>query len=334
MRDNRDQPSRKPAAGQVISVAPMMDHTDRHCRYFFRLLAPDIGLYTEMLTARAVLHGDPARLLAFHPAEHPLALQLGGSESAELAAAARIAREFGYDEINLNVGCPSDRVRSGRFGACLMDEPDRVADCVRALADAWGAAPTVKTRIGIDDRDDYGFLARFVATVAAAGCHTFVIHARKAILSGLSPKQNRDIPPLRYDRVARLKADFPGLRIILNGGIRCSEQVAEQLDRFDGVMIGRQACSDPYWLAELQDRFLAPRRPPPRAAVVRRMAAYAEDELRHGERLHRISRHLLGLYAGQPGAARWRRCLSQRAVDPGAGPELLLEALEELAATA
>jgi len=308
----------------------MMDYTDRHCRYFLRLLAPDIGLYTEMLTATALLHGDAGRLLVFHPAEHPLALQLGGSEPGELAAAARIAADFGYDEINLNVGCPSDRVRAGRFGACLMDEPERVADCVRAVAEAWGAPPTVKTRIGIDDRDDYGFLAGFVERVAAAGCRCFIVHARKALLSGLSPKENRSVPPLHYDRVARLKRDFPQLRIVVNGGITGSEQVAKQLARVDGVMIGRKACSDPYWLTELQDRFLARRPPPSRAAIVRAMAEYAAAELGRGERLHRISRHLLGLYAGRPGAARWRRFLSQQAARPEAGAGLLIEALEQL----
>ena len=321
----------QPAMEHRICVAPMMDRTDRHFRYFVRQIAPRIGLYTEMVTARAVLHGDPGHLLGFDPSEHPVALQLGGSEPEELARAVAIAAPFGFDEFNLNVGCPSDRVQSGRFGACLMLEPDRVAACVRAMHEAGQRPVTVKLRTGVDQHDDYGFLADFVSRIANAGCRTIVVHARKALLKGLSPKENRSVPPLEYEKVHRLKSDFPGLRIVVNGGLKSAADVAQQLEHVDGVMIGRQACSDPYWLAQLHAEFLvdgAGWQAVSREELVRRMAEYAAGHLARGGRLYQVARHMLGLYAGIPGAACWRRYLSRHAVAPGAGPEVLLAALE------
>ncbi|MAF84345.1 MAG: tRNA dihydrouridine(20/20a) synthase DusA [Gammaproteobacteria bacterium] len=315
-----------------ISIAPMMDWTDQHCRYFFRLLSPDVRLYTEMVVDQAILHGDPDPLLAFDPFEHPVALQLGGSEPDTLEAATRIAAGFGYDEINLNIGCPSNRVQSGRFGACLMAEPRRVADCVAAMRASVQVPVTVKTRIGIDDRDDYEFLTAFIETVAAAGCNYFVIHARKAILTGLSPKENRSIPPLKYATVYRLKQDFPDLTIVLNGGIGSADDVRQHLEHVDGIMIGRKAYSDPYLLAELQAQVTisTPRTdwyPPKRNDIVRSMADYAERQLASGVRLHHITRHMLGLFAGQPAARRWRRYISEKGQQSGAGPEVLLNSL-------
>jgi len=315
-----------------ISVAPMMDWTDRHCRYFFRLLAPDAMLYTEMVTAQAVLHGDRDSLLAYDPLEHPVALQLGGSEPRALAEATRIASAYGYDEIDLNIGCPSDRVQSGRFGACLMAEPERVADCVGAMRENSTAPVTVKTRIGIDDRDDYEFLERFVRIVSAAGCDTFIVHARKAILAGLTPKQNRSIPPLRYDLVYRLKQQFPDLSVILNGGVEAVDAVHEHLGRVDGVMIGRKAYSDPWFLVELHAALAAqpssgPAVTPTREGVVREMAAYASRQIEAGARLHQVTRHMLGLYTGLPSARRWRRFLSEQACRREADERVLLDSL-------
>ena len=309
----------------------MMDWTDRHCRYFMRLLAPDILLYTDMLTAAAVVRGQGARLLAFDPREHPVALQLGGSDPAELANAARMGEAAGFDEINLNVGCPSDRVQSGRFGACLMAEPQLVADCVAAMRDSVSVPVTVKTRIGIDDRDDYEFLLRFVDTVAASGCTTFIVHARKAILSGLSPKQNREIPPLIYERVRQLKKDRSALKIVVNGGLRSCEDVEIHLQHVDGVMLGREAYHNPYLLTHLQQRFLPGSLPlPPREAIVMEMLPYIAARLDAGTRLHHITRHMLGLYSGRPGARRWRRCLSENAARPGAGVDVVRDSLRLL----
>jgi tRNA-dihydrouridine synthase A len=315
-----------------ISVAPMMDWTDLHCRYFFRLLSPSVRLYTEMVTANAVLKGDRDRLLGFNPAEKPLALQLGGSEPLMLGLAAGIAADYQYDEINLNIGCPSDRVQSGSFGACLMAEPDRVADCIRAMRQATSLPITVKSRIGIDDRDDYGFLATFVETLADAGCDYFIVHARKAILAGLSPKENRAVPPLRYEHVYRLKRDFPHLSIILNGGIDSTDAVRDHLNQVDGVMIGRKAYADPFFLVALHDFFPGAEtgedwQAPVREQVVRQMAEYAERQLARGASLHHISRHMLGMFNGRPGARRWRRFISENAARPGAGPDVLIESL-------
>ncbi len=316
-----------------VCVAPMMDHTDRHFRYFLRLIAPRVGLYTEMITAQALLHGPAERLLAFSPSEQPVALQLGGSEPDALERAAALAASgYRYAEINLNVGCPSDRVQSGRFGACLMAEPALVAECVAAIRCGWPGEATVKTRIGIDSHDDYDFLQQFVAAVADAGCHTVIVHARKAILKGLSPKENRTIPPLRYDVVYRLKQDFPSLRVVINGGIESMDDCRRHLSAVDGVMIGRKACSDPCFLRRLDDTlFAAAERPAfSRAAVVAEMADYAASECSRGVRLHHITRHMFGLFAGQPGAARWRRYLAEHAAQPRASARVLGDALKNI----
>jgi tRNA-dihydrouridine synthase A len=318
-----------------ICVAPMMDYTDRHCRYLLRLLSPHALLYTEMVTAQALVHGDADRLLGFDPSEHPVALQLGGSDPALLARAARMGAERGYDEINLNVGCPSDRVQSGRFGACLMAEPALVADCMRAMREVVSIPVTVKCRIGIDDRDDYEFFEHFVRVVHAAGVDVFVVHARKAHLQGLSPKENREVPPLRYDVPARLKAAHPDLTVILNGGLKTAEQVREWLPRFDGVMLGRQAYQEPYLLAALEQEWLDPGAMlPDRHDIVERYAVYVEQMVRAGHRLPLLLRHIHGLYAGMPNARSWRRYLSEQGNRPGAGAEVLRDSLRMLQAAA
>ena len=318
-----------------VAVAPMLDWTDRHCRYFLRLLSRHTLLYTEMVTTGAALHGDRERLLAHDPAEHPLALQLGGSDPVELARCARIAADFGYDEVNLNVGCPSDRVQSGRFGACLMAEPDLVADCVAAMRAAVVLPVTVKTRIGIDDRDSYAELVDFVDRVASGGCEVFIIHARKAWLSGLSPKENREIPPLRHDVVYRLKRDFPSLTIILNGGLTALDQIADSLQQVDGVMIGRAAYENPYLLADVDRRFFGSSAPSPsRQQVIRALLPYVETQLQRGTPLHCVVRHVLGLFQGIPGARAWRRYLSEHAHRRGAGVEVLEAALRQIPETA
>lgn len=307
----------------------MMDWTDRHCRYFHRLLAPDARLYTEMVVAQAVIHGDRQRLLGFDATEHPLALQLGGSDPALLAQAARIGVEFGHDEINLNCGCPSDRVQSGRFGACLMLEPALVGDCVAAMRAAVPATVpvTVKCRLGVDEHEDEAFFRRFVDTVAAAGCSVFIVHARKAWLHGLSPKENREIPPLDYGRVSRLKADRPELTIVLNGGLRELSDIKAALTSVDGVMLGRAAYHEPYLLALWQqDLFGLPRPMPGRAEILERMRPYIAAHLAGGGELRHVGRHLLGLYQGEPGARSFRRTLSE--ARPGAGLQVLDRAIE------
>ena len=324
-----------------LAVAPMMDWTDRHCRYFLRGFSPNLLLYTEMITAAAILRGDRARLLRFDPEEHPLALQLGGSEPEDLAVAARIGVEAGYDEINLNCGCPSERVASGAFGACLMREPERVAECVAAMRAVVRLPVTVKLRIGVvtaDSRgaraavagyteEDFAALCGFVGQVVAAGCQAVIVHARKAVLGGLSPKDNREIPPLHYDVVRRLKHEFAGLPIVLNGGLRAPAAVLEALTWCDGVMLGREAYHRPFVLAELQ-RALAPGAPTPdREALIERMTRYSRREIAAGERLSAITRHMLGLYSGEPGAREYRRALSEGARLPGAGVELLRRAM-------
>ncbi len=288
----------------------MMDRTDRHCRYLLRVLAPHAWLYTEMITARALIHGTSKRLLAFHRSEHPVALQLGGSEPSELGAAAQLAANAGYDEVNLNVGCPSGRVQAGCFGAALMAKPALVADCVRAMSEACGLPVTVKTRLGIDDLDSYAHLRKFVSAVASAGCPTIFVHARKAWLSGLSPRENRDIPPLDYGRVHRLKKDFPELEIVINGGLCTAECATAQLAHVDGVMLGRAAYRDPYLLAVL-DSQLYGGTVPARSAVLEAMLLYAAEEVAAGVPLRAITRHLMGLYAGLPGARGWRRTLGE-----------------------
>jgi tRNA-dihydrouridine synthase A len=313
-----------------IAVAPMMDYTDRHCRYLLRLVSPRVLLYTEMVTAQALAHGDVERLLGFDPAEHPVALQLGGSDPGLLAHAARLGAARGYDEINLNVGCPSDRVQSGRFGACLMAEPALVADCVRAMREAVQVQVpvTVKCRIGIDDQDDYAFLERFVATVREAGVDTFIVHARKAFLQGLSPKENREVPPLRYEVPLQLKQEHPDLVVVLNGGLKTVAQVRDWLPRFDGVMLGRQAYHEPYLLAELQREFVDPGAAmPTRESIVAHYADYVERMLAEGHRLPLMLRHIHGLYAGFPGARSWRRFLSEQGARPGAGAAVLRASL-------
>jgi tRNA-dihydrouridine synthase A len=310
----------------------MMDWTDRHCRYFLRLLSPGAALYTEMVTAAALVHGDAAKLLRFDSAEHPVALQIGGSDKELMAAAAKMGFDAGYDEININVGCPSDRVQSGQFGACLMASPDIVADCYREMQAAAGIPVTVKTRIGIDEFDSYEFLCGFVETLRAAGCRKFIVHARIAILEGLSPKDNRSVPPLNYEHVYRLKRDYQDLHFVLNGGMASLEQVRTQLEQVDGVMIGRQAYHNPYFLVELERALLAERnwQAPSRHDIVELMIPYIQGQLSEGEPLNRITRHLLGLFAGQPGARAWRRHLSENAHLPDAGVEVLRQALDKL----
>ena len=296
-----------------LSVAPMMDWTDRHCRYFHRLLTASAVLYTEMVTTGAVLHGDCERLLAFHETEHPLALQLGGSDPAELAACARMAAARGYDEINLNVGCPSDRVQKGRFGACLMREPELVRDGVRAMLDVVEIPVTVKTRLGVDELDSYGYFSDFVDTVAESGCSVFAVHARKAWLDGLSPKENRDIPQLRYDWVYRLKREMPHLQVILNGGVRTASEVVQHLEHVDGVMLGRAAYQNPWVLRECEEALGGTARVTDRDSAVREMTGYVHAQMAHGVPLKHISRHMLGLYQGMPGARYWRRYISEHA---------------------
>ena len=299
------------APDRTLCVAPMMERTDRHCRYFLRLLSPNAWLYTEMITAAALVNGKRLDLLEFHPREHPVALQLGGSDPRALQEAARHGQTAGYDEINLNVGCPSDRVQSGRFGAALMAEPERVAECLSAMSSAVELPVTVKTRLGIDDQDSYEFLHGFVGAVAAAGCRTVVIHARKALLSGLSPKENRQIPPLDYARVYRLKNDYPALEVIINGGLDTEAKVVAQLEFVDGVMLGRQAYQDPYLLRRLQERLFDDEPLLSREAALGAFLPYVRDELERGTPLKAMTRHLMGLYAGRPGGRRWRRFLGE-----------------------
>ena len=313
---------------RLFSVAPMMDWTDRHCRFFHRLLTRHSLLYTEMVTTGALLHSDPHRFLVFNPEEHPLALQLGGSNQHELAACAKMAEDFGYDEVNLNVGCPSDRVQNGRFGACLMLEPGLVADCVAAMKSVTAIPVTVKSRIGVDYNDSYEELAHFVETIAAAGCETFIVHARKAWLSGLSPKQNREIPPLDYAVVYRLKADFPQLVFIVNGGICDLDQAENQLRQVDGVMIGREAYHNPYLLADVDRRlFSHANAAKTRHEIMDALLPYIESQLAKGVRLHSVTRHILGLFHGELGARAWRRHLSENAAKPDAGINVVRDAL-------
>ncbi|MGE3066545.1 MAG: tRNA dihydrouridine(20/20a) synthase DusA [Hyphomicrobiaceae bacterium] len=307
-------------------VAPMMDWTDRHCRFFHRLLTRESLLYTEMLTAAAVLHGERERLLGFDPAEQPVALQLGGADPDALAEAAAVGEAFGYREINLNVGCPSDRVQDGRFGACLMREPDLVAHCVMAMARRVSVPVTVKCRIGVDDQDSVADLDRFVAAVAGAGCRTFIVHARKAWLQGLSPKQNREVPPLDHQRVYALKAARPELEIVLNGGVATLEEAERHLAHVDGVMVGRAAYQTPYLLADVDRRVFGTAAGPSRADVLARLQPYIERHLARGGRLNTVTRHVLGLYHGRPRARAFRRHLSEHGTGPGAGLDVLAAA--------
>ena len=316
-----------PTLDRRLSIAPMLDWTDRYFRYFVRLITHRTLLYTEMVTSAALLHGDPARFLDFDPAEHPLALQLGGSDPAQLARCSRLGETWGYDEINLNLGCPSDRVQSGRFGACLMKQPQQVADCIRAMRDATGLPVTAKHRTGVDDRDSYPELRDFVGLLAEAGCGCFIVHARKAWLQGLSPRENREVPPLQYESVYRLKEDFPDLEIIVNGGVSSLDQCLGHRQQVDGVMIGREAYHNPWILADADRRCFGLDTPPPsRHGVVEALLPFIDRELARGVPLQRISRHLLGLFHGRPNARAWRRHLSEQAHRPGASSRVVAEA--------
>jgi len=311
----------------IISVAPMMNCTDRHDRYFLRLIAPNVQLYTEMITAQAIVHGDTKYLLDFDPKEKYVALQLGGSDPKQLAYAAKLGEEFGYNEINLNVGCPSPRVSAGRFGACLMLEPELVADCINSMHAKVSVPVTVKCRIGVDEQDSQESLYQFIHLIADAGCNTVIVHARKAWLAGLSPKQNRDIPPLRYEVVYQLKKDFSALTIIINGGIKTITNIDTHLSHIDGVMIGRAVYSNPYFLAEIQAYYFSPDKILSRFEVIKKLLPYAREQLAKGVRLHTVTRHILGLFQGQRGAAAWRRYLSQHAHRLGADESVIEQAL-------
>jgi len=318
-----------------ICVAPMMDYTDRHFRFLLRLLSPGALLYTEMVTTQALLRGDAHRWLAFDTSEHPVALQLGGSDPKDLARAARMGADSGYDEINLNCGCPSDRVHSGRFGACLMGEPARVAECVAAMRAVVTIPVTVKCRIGIEPGpagDDFANLCAFVSEVGAAGCDVFIVHARKAILSGLSPKENREIPPLRYEMVSNIRREFGNRTFVLNGGIRHVEEARTHLSMFDGVMLGREICRNPYLLAELHRAICDGQWDlPTRETVVERYIVYMQARLQEGHRLAPMLRHALPLYADRAGGRAWRRFLSERSSRASTTPEVLSQALRLVA---
>jgi tRNA-dihydrouridine synthase A len=328
-------PAERRGITRPLSVAPMMECTDRHFRVLMRHITRRTLLYTEMIVTGAILRGDRARFLDFSPIEHPIALQLGGDDPAQLAECARIAEDWGYDEVNLNVGCPSSRVRSGSFGACLMARPETVARAVEAMRAAAAIPVTVKHRIGIDDQDRYEDMLGFVRTVAAAGADRFTVHARTALLNGLSPKENREVPPLRHHEVHRLKAEHPHLIIELNGGVRDLDAAAAQLAHVDAVMIGRAAYDDPWIFAGADRRFFGlDWAPSSRIAVAEAMAGYADDQARHGVALHHVTRHMLQLFSGQRGARAWRRHLSEHATSRDAGPEVIRQALARLPADA
>ncbi len=328
-----------PLPPRRLSVAPMMDWTDRHCRYFHRQITRHTWLYTEMVTTGAIIHGDQPRHLDFNDIEHPVALQLGGSEPGDLAKSAKIGERWGYDEINLNCGCPSGRVQRGAFGACLMAEPTLVADCVKAMRDAVAIDVTVKHRIGIDEVESYEFVRDFVGTIADAGCNTFIVHARNAILKGLSPKENREIPPLKYEYAYRLKRDFPGMEIIINGGIKTIEEIDEHLRHVDGVMLGREAYHNPWLMADFDARYYssfpghedAAGEPRTRIQVIKAMLPYVRAQLESGgPRLNTITRHMLGLMAGLPGARAFRQVLSDAKQLAAGDADLLLRAAERV----
>jgi tRNA-dihydrouridine synthase A len=310
-----------------FSIAPMMDWSDHNCRYFWRLLTKQALLYTEMVTTGALIHGDRKRFLHFNREEHPVALQLGGSDPKDLARCARWAQEWGYDEVNINCGCPSDRVQSGMFGACLMGKPDLVADCVKAMMDSCDIPVTVKHRIGIDHMESYEQLLAFIEPVAAAGCSVFIVHARKAWLQGLSPKENREIPPLNYPWVYQLKKDFPHLTIVVNGGIQTIEECHDHLEHVDGVMLGREAYQNPWMLAQVDEALFGMDSPlKSRDDVIAALLPFAEQHLAQGGQLNHITRHILGLYQGIPGARKFRRHLSENAYKKEAGIRILAEA--------
>ena len=331
----RVEPVESPAMNQTIqiglnrrlSVAPMMDWTDRHCRYFHRLLSPSALLYTEMVTTGAIKYGDADRFLAYNPEELPLALQLGGSEPAVLDECAKMAEKRGFSEINLNVGCPSDRVQRGRFGACLMLEPNLVRDCMSAMLDVVDIPVTIKTRLGVDDHESYQFMTDFVGKVAESGCSVFIMHARKAILAGLSPKQNRDVPDLHYDWVYRLKKASPDLEIVINGGINSLESTRDHLRHVDGVMLGRAAYQNPWLLAECEQELFGQQADVSREDIIDAMNAYLQRMIKQGVAAKHISRHMLGLFQGIPGAKAWRRFLSENAYKDDNNMDLLKQAL-------
>lgn len=312
----------------LLSVAPMMDWTDRHFRYLVRQISRGTLLYTEMVTDKAILHGNRPRLLDFDPSEHPVALQLGGCDPLTLAQAARVGEEWGYDEINLNLGCPSERVQGGGFGACLMKEPELVAECLAAMREAVRVRVTAKHRLGVDELEDYSYLTRWVEKLEAVGVEVFIVHARKAWLKGLSPKENRQIPQLRYEWVYRLKQDFPHLRFVLNGGVRTLEEVERHLAYVDGVMLGRAVYEDPFVLEQADRRLFGLEHRPSRLAVTQAMIRYAEAQVAQGTPLWPVARHMLNLFKNRRGGKLWRRILSQQATRQGATPEVLWEALE------
>ena len=314
-----------------IAVAPMMDWTDRHCRFFHRLLSPSAHLYTEMVTTGALLHGDRDRFLRFSEAEQPVALQLGGSDPADLAVCAKFGETYGYNEINLNCGCPSDRVQAGRFGACLMAEPALVAQCVAAMIAAVSIPVTVKCRIGIDDSEEFSFLNNFIKEVSNAGCQKFIVHARKAWLNGLSPKENREVPPLRYEIAQQIKEAYPHIEIILNGGVKDVTQVQTQINVFDGVMIGREAYQNPWLLAEIEKEIHGDKRIISRETIALAMIPYIDEQRqKHDTPVKSITRHILGLFNGQKGARAWRRYLSENAHNDGATGAIIEQALSTL----
>ncbi|MAX99780.1 MAG: tRNA dihydrouridine(20/20a) synthase DusA [Oceanospirillaceae bacterium] len=325
-------PSTLKAGARRFSTAPMMEWSDRHCRYFWRLMSKEALLYTEMVTTGALIHGDRSRFLRYSEEEHPVALQLGGSDPAALAQCAQFAEEWGYDEVNLNVGCPSDRVQNNMIGACLMAHPALVSDCIKAMQDATAIDVTIKHRIGIDDMDSYQQLHDFVGQVADTGCKTFIIHARKAILQGLSPKENREIPPLHYDTVYRIKQEFPQLEVLINGGIKTHEECAQHLQHVDGVMLGREAYHNPAVMLDVDALYYgAQPASPDKVEIIRSLYPYIEEQLKDERTtLHHITRHTLGLFNGQYGARLYRRILSEKAPRKGSGIEVLEEALQAL----
>ncbi|RTE64378.1 tRNA dihydrouridine(20/20a) synthase DusA [Amphritea opalescens] len=316
---------------RTFSVAPMMEWTDRHCRYFHRLISQHAVLYTEMVTTGALIHGDQQRFLRYNDAEHPLALQLGGSQPEDLALCSRMAEDAGYDEVNLNVGCPSDRVQNNMIGACLMAHPELVAECLAKMQSAVAIPITVKHRLGIDDMDSYEELHQFVAAISESGCKTFIIHARKAILKGLSPKENRDIPPLKYEWVYRIKQAFPELEILINGGIKTLDETRAHLKHVDGVMIGREAYHNPYMMSEVDALYQSDTPQQSRLQIIEQMYPYIEEELKQGCYLGHITRHLLGLFHGQAGGRQFRRYLSENAHKAGADVDVLKRAVEKVA---
>ena len=320
---------------KYISVAPMMDWTDRHCRYFMRILNPDIRLFTEMIVVEALMHGDYRKLLNYDQSEHPVVLQLGGNDPEKMKKAATIGAKAGFDEININVGCPSDRVKSGSFGACLMEKPKLIGNCIQSIKSAVDSPVSVKTRIGIDDLDNYEFLQNFVGIVCESGCNTFIIHARKAILTGLSPKKNLSIPPLNYDRVYQLKSEFNHLNIILNGGLNSIEGCLEHLTVLDGIMIGRHAYRNPWFLKEIYNVILNNQNlEMSRQDVVERMYPYIESQLSKGVKLNHITRHMLGLFSSQPRAKLWRSYITEHSRREKAGIEVLENAFKKMAVLA